>query len=432
MAKFSQTFLKPGRYCVGKDAAGKKLFRDFSASELAEYTTGTTGMIQAGYKPAVFLEHKQANTAEGAPIQLSAQAEKELQLRNGVGWLDTAKVGDDGAALHTIDIRDEAIAGKIRDGSIKFTSPELREEWTDGSGKTHKKVIAHVALTHKPRAINQGEIQPAMQFSLADLHVSKTKAVQLGEPPDFKEEKTEKKPDTTDENPEAKPETKPQNPDLPAEDTPNADAQQFEALRVLAKEQLGLDFPADSDPTTIVRDLVLALKTMKAIKEKDAAEEAEDNAKEDETTGAYEDSGVPMQFSLDESSKPKFHNKLLARLIKTEHAAISGRINKLVVNDQITPKLRDELIGNGGTLQFSTEGDVVTKFTLPQVLDLLERCTVEGQALDVSQLSAADEEAHPKGDDYFKPEGEAMTVADAEKLAADQAARHPGLFKKAS
>ncbi len=415
MAKYSQVFLKPGKYCVGRNSAGDKVFRDFSAPDLAEYVAGTTGMIQAGYCPPTFLEHKPANTPEGAPIQLSI-AEKELQLRNGVGFLINTKVGSDGAVSYQLDIKDKAIAKKLRDGSIKFTSPELREEFTDGAGVTHKKVISHVALTHMPRNIEQGPlVETALQFSLQD-------AVQ------FADDEPEKKPEPeVAKAPEPPPETKPENPDLEkSEESPDAQRMQFEALLALFKDVMGVDLPADASDKTLVRDLLTALKTKKAC---DAAAEASEMEEEEETPEPYEDTGNPMQFSLADCEKPDFTNKLLAKLIKREHAELTGKLDSLVSKGRITSALKDNLTAQTGALQFSAEGEPGRSFTLPQVIDLLDQFTLDGAALDVTQLSTT-EESHPAGEDFFNTEpGATLTQEQIDAAVESQKASHPGLFK---
>lgn len=161
--QLKQVFLKPGRYHVG---GGR--FRDLTAGEIRDYVEGTKRLLAAGYSPPVLFAHAAKGSEDGAPKD--AHDVRASRVRNGAGWLKDIAMGNDGSASYVLDITDSEAARKVSEGSIRFTSPELRAaEWIDGSGNVHSNFVAHVALTHKPRNVEQSSFrEPAEQFSLIE------------------------------------------------------------------------------------------------------------------------------------------------------------------------------------------------------------------------------------------------------------------------
>jgi hypothetical protein len=411
-AIFEQTFLKPGRYCVGRDEQGNKKFRDLTADDLREYVEGTKGVINAGYAPPVLLEHAPKGSPEGAPV--NRRDEKAAEVRNGVGFLQEAFIGGDGAALHKLEISDPQIAEKLKNKSIKFTSPELRDApWTDGNGVTHTKFVSHIALTHKPRAVDQSPIEPvdAMQFSLDDWE-----PIQMAT-----DEEESKAPDTEVETPETPAE--PENPDAPKE---TGDDQQFQALLEHLKE-FGIDLVSDTTEETFKRDLLIACKTAKAARELAEADKAKDDAEEeDDDSPAFEDKGQnnTMQFSIGDAEEGKIENKLLARVIKQEYGSLVAKLNGMVTDGKLTPAGRDQLLALDGATQFSADGDFLPRLTLPQVVQILDETVLPGTIIDTTQLSVED---HPGGKAFI--EGDAAATAEVVKKTNDAVAEAlPGMY----
>lgn len=394
--QFSQTFLKPGRYQVGPDR-----FRDFTAQDLQLSIAETTRMIADGNAVPVIYEHPSPGSAAGAPRQSKAD-----QVRNGAGWLNRLAQGSDGSASHVLDITDSVAARKVKEGSIRFTSPEIRESFTDGKGRTYRNVFSHFALTHKPRMAGQeplkqvaGGVEGALQFSLAD-------AVQLS---DDDENPFKKKPEDEDgsdepdgdetpvvdgddsaddpapETPEV--EAPPVNPDMP----PDANAGDMDKAIVANLAELGAVLP---DAFTLTGPnsaevMLAALKTLvKAKQEADAKEDTTVEGVEAETEQN------PMQFSLSDVSAPSFGNKLLAKLVKQNNKELAGRLDHLAKTNRISSAVRDRLANFGSAIQFSGEADELPSLTLGQFVSVLEDLP-EGVS-----LTGADAIKHPDGDQF--------------------------------
>ncbi len=420
MPVFEQTFLKPGRYFVGRNAAGEKQYLDLTPDQIRDYAEGTRDLIAAGYRPPVLLEHAAPNTVDGAPVP--TRDAKAAAVKHGVGWLRDVKVGEDGTAIHTFDVRDKAVAEQIKSGAIQFTSPELRPAWTDGKGRDHKHIIAHVALTHKPRNPDQSppmevaDAAPALQFSLADFEGP----IQLSDDdagPD------EKKPD---EPPVVDPPAEKPNEDAPAD---SGQESKFQAVLEQVKAQFGIDLVSDTTPENFYDHFLTALKTMAAVKAKAEEEAASESETEEEENpdapgdNLTEDRG-PMQFSLSDAEADSFENKLLARVVKQDHEQRVKRLDAMI-GDQITPRLRSRLLDTQNAMQFSADGEAQPHFTLDQVIDILADAMPHGTAwglvdpeLDAKQFSA---DEHPAGRDYFtapdKNGGRAISEQEADAIA---------------
>lgn len=159
-----QRFLSPGTYRVG-DAT-----RILTADDLAEYKNGTIAAISSGLSIPVLSRHAKMGSDEGGP---QSSKEKSSAL-DGVGWLIDMKQEPDGSLVHIVDVTDPKALEKIDNGSIKFTSPELCENYVDGKGRKFGRMIRHTALSSTPRNPDQGEFSEAMaaqfsQFSMDDL-----------------------------------------------------------------------------------------------------------------------------------------------------------------------------------------------------------------------------------------------------------------------
>lgn len=187
---FEQTFLLPARYRV---APGE--FRDFSDSDIKEYVENTRKMLAGGLSVPVFPEHAPPGSPEGGPQFAEREGKKipehvaqhlmqrgiqpvqfEDALKN-VGWLSDIRWNPQtGAGWYAVEITNPEYANGIKNGSIRFSSPEFREGYTDGLGRNFGRTIAHIALTPRPRSPLQGHLKPVQmgegqgvfQFGLVD------------------------------------------------------------------------------------------------------------------------------------------------------------------------------------------------------------------------------------------------------------------------
>ncbi len=88
------------------------------------------------------------------------------KLKANAGWVKEYRLRDD-KLFATVDIQDEELARKLPK-TIRWTSPWI-SSFTDGSGRAWNNVVAHLALTTRPRVTKQAPfsgIAAAMAFAL--------------------------------------------------------------------------------------------------------------------------------------------------------------------------------------------------------------------------------------------------------------------------
>lgn len=166
---FRQTFLKPGSYKVGDRHV------DLSAKDLSDFAAGTNAAIGAEIAIPLYDKH--------APLLAAEQFYESQNEKSGVanlGWVERIEQDPDGSVAAVFDVRSDSAIKAIEDGRVKFSSPEFREQFTDGKGRHFGRMFRHFALTAQPRNPSQGQFTPAlafggMQFSLSDLE-KETKA----------------------------------------------------------------------------------------------------------------------------------------------------------------------------------------------------------------------------------------------------------------
>lgn len=164
MPIFKHTFLKAGTYRVGPNE-----YRTFSPDELCEYVENTKAMMAQGLDVPVLSEHAPPGSLEGGPVQ-----HQFADALKTAGWVkDLAFEPATGEAVAFYEITSPQYAAAISNGSIRYTSPELREHYVDGLGREHGKTFAHFALTAKPRnpaqtRLSEDSQQFALQFSIWD------------------------------------------------------------------------------------------------------------------------------------------------------------------------------------------------------------------------------------------------------------------------
>ena len=414
---FRQVALRPGTFPT--PLGGR--FR-LTADKIKRYVAGTQAMLAAGHRPIVFLEHPPLGSPEGAPVQFEASAKtvhdlKAARLRNAVGHLVDASVDDFGNLSYGLQIADDDIARKVDSGLIRFTSPELRENFRDGRGKEFGPVIAHVALVATPRDVSQGGIAAsqfsapaAFQFSLEDW-----------QPMDA---------DTLTEEPEADitenlPPEPEDNPDAPAD--PEG-GQQFAAVLEQLREQCDIDLPADCSPATFVRDLLTALKTLAKLKSKAVPEGPEP----DDLPGSGDmmsEESPRQQFSLEDVQAGRAP-KLLARVMQAEDSRLRQQLSAL-------PKAaRDAVREAVGALQFSADGEVLNALPLSKVLGIMRRCLPNPKALGRGEGETGDATAeqfaapdHPAGGDWLDKPGRELSPEEVAANVEQFSKRHPGLYR---
>lgn len=80
------------------------------------------------------------------------------KLLNNAGWVKEYRLRDVGKRKDVlygiVDVCDDEATRKMNNGSIKWTSPWI-SSFTDGQGRDWKNVISHLALTTRPRIVEQ-------------------------------------------------------------------------------------------------------------------------------------------------------------------------------------------------------------------------------------------------------------------------------------
>jgi hypothetical protein len=445
---FEQEFLKPGRYHIG---GGR--FADVTAKDIAQHVGNTRRLIQAGYAPPVLLAHAKPGSKAGAPVLETAAS----KVKNGVGWLDNVRVGEDGSAVHLLRITDPAAAEKLENGSIAFASPELRPEWTDGRGRSWENIISHMALTHKPRNPDQGKFTEVVPVPMAQAGVAQYSLddmVSLGDDEDEDDEEGgvdldgDGDADTADDDmaaedlgngsemSEIEEDDEDEGPDMPAPGDASSLKLQERLRAVIAHlSKLGVVLPEDTveaDTNVMLDRLLTGLLTANASKDMaEAADDEEEDGDLEEGGGekpqVIEQRGIG-QFSCDALDRAP---SLVRKVIKHERANLGRRLNRLVANSQITPAGRALLLAHRSAMQFSADGSFIPLLTVPQLVSFLEKTTVPGAALTPEGLgSQFSVEDHFDGEAHREKSGGTVSPADAVKLVDQQATKLRGVFSR--
>lgn len=157
---------------IGED--GRPAVLDATPAKIAHYHANGNEMIKRGLPIPVPLEHQPSATP------MNAMDRAADLVRNNAGEakrfeVDTIKNPTTGEDIHrlfgVLDIRDDKIAEKVNDGSIRWVSPWINS-FVDGKGSQWDEVISHVALTTRPRIHEQ---QPFDNVSMALSIVGHTK-----------------------------------------------------------------------------------------------------------------------------------------------------------------------------------------------------------------------------------------------------------------
>lgn len=167
--------IRPGCYWYRDETSGlpRKLV---VTPELAKYWCDQgNAMLNAGLTVPVPYEHD----FDAHPM---TPAEK---LKNNSGWVKEYRLGDGKGGtgdrlFGVVDITDEEV-GKKLPHTIRWTSPWINS-FTDGNGREWKNVISHLALTTRPRIVEQapfGSVSAALSMAVPILDWSEAPNVGL-------------------------------------------------------------------------------------------------------------------------------------------------------------------------------------------------------------------------------------------------------------
>lgn len=409
MAIVVQKAFPPGRYRVGGAT------KEFTREELSEYARDTVAAMQAGIEIPALKKHASPGADDSETMQFAAT--------DGAGWLKNVTQDDgDGALVFHLDVPEEIEAG-IKNSTIKFTSPEFRPTYTDGTGRNHGKVIRHIAFTPFPRNPNQEPLAIAMseaiQCSEADY-----------EGPMDEEEEKNKKPEgdeqfTTVADP-------PANPDAPPTAT---DKTKAEALRACFS-QLGAELTSDwsLDKPGAVDELLAVLKTL--VKSKSEAETKSDPVEMPEAQEASmpfteeELAAMPAakrdRLKKMQSQALQFTEERAARIEAEQTAKRNDAVAK-VKSAAIPAGLKAKLVGRLESLQFS-EGKEPATLTVSEVAMLFSEAMPPELR---GSFDAANESGHPEGETFFNGDPSNLTDEEAD-LRADEQLKRTGFDRRGS
>lgn len=363
---------------------------DYPVERLQAYADETNRAIKAGLPVPL--------------VDVHCDVDDPRSALNNRGWVKELFV-EDGWLGYELDVTDDHAAVAIKNGSIKFTSPEFRESRKYNHIGLVGPHVRHVALTHKPRNPKQGPFEIVgegiARFSLDEEDMA-----------DENDDKTEEKTEDVDTSSEMT------NPDMPKDDKGN---QVMEAI-VAQLDAVGICVPADwSFESEGAADILLAaLKTCQAAKAAAEPEQKEDSEKAPEVT----ESQTPVAFSEDELAKypPEIaaalreRDALKAQAVQfsEEKAGIKRKDATSLVESKLAnvPALRSKLLERLSAVQFSESGEQAT-LTISEAAEMFAAALPPNLQFSEEGVTVAD---HQAGDKFFESKPGEVSEEEAEAI----------------
>jgi len=403
MALLEQTFLKPGDYHIG---GGR--FRTFTIDDLAEYRRNTLALMRRGYRVPVLAGHARAGATHGGPQHFMGRTALDRPKASHpsiktscpsvtpdpndsasgrcVGWVVDLQQQADGSLIHVIEIPSQDDWQQIqKDGRTK-ASPELRGEFTDDQGHRYGPIIAHLALTHRPRNPNQSPLVPAnevYQFSLDDLTEGTLSMPQ-----------SEKNDTTTDAT---------TNTTHPTSDPTNTPPVVVAAEAALDDKEV---FSPESNDKTGANDK----------REPSVEAKRNDNTKTNDTPA----NDVTKTNVSTEADHPT-ESKTTTEESRSRHALLfRDELSRRIQQSRKLPKsLRERLVTLVETVQLSEEGDEEPTLRVSEAMAMFEEAMPSHLALAAERL---DHPPHPRGESFFTGDVRQMSDEEATRIAQEQLA----------
>jgi hypothetical protein len=372
MPQFRLRALAPGRWCVGRNPDGSKLFKDFTPEICREQYRRNQELIDAGIPVPVCWEHRD----DQRPGRLSLDDWNSERAKGTAGHVKKYEIDEKHQVWNVIEIPDDADGKKAE--IVRFCSPEI-DRFTDGTGKDWGEVFTHIALTPRPRQHGQPPI--------TRLSLTYTGPLRLGE--DDEEEKPAK--DTKRKAEDAQDADKKD--DSEEKDTPTEFGSLIEALTaagmVIPEEvkdlagliiaikanQGGDDDPYGPDDPSDVTEVSRQSPISMSHGAGDDADHPAGGDDEDDDEEADDDTPEPPTPAR--KGKTRMSNDATHPALKKqqEQAAafarkgLGERINGLVKSGRIPPVVADQLRKEAGKvrLSFSADGDLEPNAVLTKV-----------------------------------------------------------------
>ncbi len=401
MPKFAKEVLCPGTYHQGRSRI------TISADDCRDFYLSLSQLRERGLHLPLILEHPPADrdplkTNLGFPVEHPGELLAD-ELKRTVGFSDLAstqtRLNSRGGVEIEFDVPDPGTAQQLADKRIRFVSPELLHYWKDGKGNEYRKLMSHVALTHRPVQIDQKA--GFVQLSMADvprgvlqLSMSELEAPLPIEPIAFEgikpmakkrllnnaarlqlaaligqfssDENNFEDEDSGSNGGDNKPKKgadggggEDKNPDMPKTAGEGGD-KQFEAL-IAHLTKLGLALPSDTDAGNLVDRLLTSVMTYNAVTD---AADADDDADDQSDRGNTEELSAMGTAQMSSASA---RDKMVDRIRNCAN---------------MPSAIRDRLLVQVGTVQFSAAGAEVTPAGAMSIGELLS--TYEREATQFS------------------------------------------------
>lgn len=372
MARYTHPFIRPGVYDLGE---GRQ--HSFSREHLGVVAGNTAALIEAGYRIPVLLEHSVPGSTVGGPRRSTAEREGESANDGTVGWLVGINQQEDGSLQYELELTDSTAQDDIERGKMAHTSPEVRAEYLDSEGKTWGPLIAHVALTNRPRY----EGQPPLR-----------------RPDD---------PITT--NPQGSQEGNPTMQDPPV------------------SSPAAVNVPQSMNDVTNMSnsDAVTSLADPANVEERDPTDSKNPPDEEPLIESPETDVASPEFFDRPVAEAALGRDEFEAVSAPTIVVVPQGRAYREALLDRIQQSrhiprgLRDRLSSVVGAVQLSRDGEEEPTLRLSDAVTLIEEALPEQATLDPAQLSRAN---HPRGETFFTGEAGTLSDEEADEIARDQLA----------
>lgn len=330
MARFKLEALAPRRYRVGTNKDGTPRWFTVTAEDVRMHADKLSRMLAAHVPMPVCFEHRDDN---GPKRKLNTNDWATEQAKGTAGWVEKSELDAAGKLHVEVEIPDEADQKKAE--TLRYCSPQIEGEVSDGDGTEWGRAFVHLALTPKPIHQHQTPIQrlsadgSRVGGTVADvirLSVNPKSGADMADDTKTDDDKGGKKAPKKDDPPEA------------------GDSADVGDLKLLfdALREAGMIIPDE------VHDIPGCIIAIKASGGKTMGDDDLDEVAPVAATGTG-----PVAMSAAEKQS-------VARAEKIERATLKNRVGRLAKRNQITKAIADKLGADLETtkLSFGDDGEL--------------------------------------------------------------------------
>lgn len=256
MPSFIKEIIRPGTYHASK-ADGTRQAVTLSPTRIHSIAKTFSEMRKAGLKIPAPKTHY---LKQDGKLYVPSPADADRKSDDYAGhWSKTWIDPQTGFLMGRLEVPLASDAEKI--GTVVTEVSPYLADYTDGTGKTWKDCLKHIALVQHPVIPGQANFQPVSEGNLEGVGMSlplSAYAFSSSGPP------AQAKPDIDNPQPTDKGTTNP--PDTNEDGQVDAQEKLSEALEIL-KESLGLELPPDTDATNLVDRLCTAAYALRGQKD---------------------------------------------------------------------------------------------------------------------------------------------------------------------